>query len=1041
LSDETNTKFPTELAVKTFVNASAAAGSEALSEEIDRATAAEMQLAEDLEAETIRANAAELENTLAIATINTLETGKVYLGNAGNEATEVAITGDVTLDNSGVSTIGEDKVVTNMIADANVTDAKLDKENIPLSGFGAAGADVALGENKLTGVADPTLAQDAATKNYVDTGLLEINSLQTDRVYVGNSENIAAEIPTTGTGDVVRANSATLNGTVTANTLNANNVSATALSGNTVSGTSVSALNLTSSNNTFGQVTVSGALGVTGPTTLGSLEITGAATLISVTVTNNATIGGTLGVDGVIVQSLTPSLPVFTDGSNGLVSNPITGTGSVVLSDSPTLTGIPIAPTAAIGTNSSQIATTAYVDAGLSTINSLESGSVYLGNIENQAAEVTLSGDITLSNTGVSTIGESRVVSTMIADETIMTADIHNDAVTTAKIADDNVTTVKILDANVTTEKIADANVTDAKLDKANIPLSGFGSAVADVSLGEYKLTAVADPTQGQDAATKNYVDGKVSDLTTGSESIQTELDATQTGAGLGTDGSYTANTESNFLKTANSLQDADEKLDAQVNTNATDISTKAPLASPTFTGTPTAPTALEGSSSTQIATTAFVHAGLLAINTLDEGKVYLGNSEGEAAEVSITGDVTLNSTGLSSIGESKVTSNMIADETIMTADLHDDVVTTAKIADANVTTEKILDGTIINADVSTTAAIEGTKITPDFGDQNLSTTGTIKTGAITLPNTDGTTGQVLTTDGAGLATWLTPSIASSDNFVDLTSNQFITGNKTFRRRILFENESWGNKATMTIGFPRSGYNLSGLAIGINALDKHQYGVNAIAIGNEALFNDLRGSDNIGIGFRALYNLKDVNNEWGNSNVAIGKNAGNNLVEGDNNTLLGSESNTSTSTISNASAIGYQAVVSSSNSIQLGNAAITDVKTSGTLTAGEVTYPKTHGTTGQVLSTTGTGSLTWVTTSSAPSVMEVADEFTATASQTSFTLAQTPSVNSKVKMYVNGIRISNTAYSVVGTALTYNPANNGSYTLAAGDRIQMDFYY
>jgi hypothetical protein len=37
-----------------------------------------------------------------------------------------------------------------------------------LSGFAAA-ANVALGSFQLTGVAEPTLAQDAATKNYVDT--------------------------------------------------------------------------------------------------------------------------------------------------------------------------------------------------------------------------------------------------------------------------------------------------------------------------------------------------------------------------------------------------------------------------------------------------------------------------------------------------------------------------------------------------------------------------------------------------------------------------------------------------------------------------------------------------------------------------------------------------------------------------------------------------------------------------------------------------------------------------------------------------------
>jgi hypothetical protein len=40
-----------------------------------------------------------------------------------------------------------------------------------------------------------------------------------------------------------------------------------------------------------------------------------------------------------IVSSLTDSVAVFSDGSKGLVSNAITGTGDVVMSASPTLTG------------------------------------------------------------------------------------------------------------------------------------------------------------------------------------------------------------------------------------------------------------------------------------------------------------------------------------------------------------------------------------------------------------------------------------------------------------------------------------------------------------------------------------------------------------------------------------------------------------------------------------------------------------------------------------------------------------------------------
>lgn len=74
-------------------------------------------------------------------------------------------------------------------------------------------------------------------------------------------------------------------------------------------------------------------------------------------------------------------------------------------------------------------------------------------------------------------------------------------------------------------------------------------------------------------------------------------------------------------------------------------------------------------------------------------------------------------------------------------------------------------------------------------------------------------------------------------------------------------------------------------------------------------------------------------------------------------------------------------------------------------------------------------------------VREVSDEFLATAGQTSFTLSQTKSNNSVVKMYVNGIRISNTAYSLTGTTLAYNPANNGANILSANDRIQIDYYY
>ena len=44
-------------------------------------------------------------------------------------------------------------------------------------------------------------------------------------------------------------------------------------------------------------------------------------------------------------------------------------------------------------------------------------------------------------------------------------------------------------------------------------------------------------------------------------------------------------------------------------------------------------------------------------------------------------------------------------------------------------------------------------------------------------------------------------------------------------------------------------------------------------------------------------------------------------------------------------------------------------------------------------------------------------------------------------MYINGTRISKTAYSVSGTTVTYDPTKNNGYTLIVGDRIQFDYIY
>jgi microcystin-dependent protein len=61
----------------------------------------------------------------------------------------------------------------------------------------------------------------------------------------------------------------------------------------------------------------------------------------------------------------------------------VTGSGSIVLATSPsmaspTFTGTPIAPTATVGTNTTQIATTAFVQTGLGTVNSVIAGTIQM---------------------------------------------------------------------------------------------------------------------------------------------------------------------------------------------------------------------------------------------------------------------------------------------------------------------------------------------------------------------------------------------------------------------------------------------------------------------------------------------------------------------------------------------------------------------------------------------------------------------------------------------------------------------------------------
>ena len=105
-----------------------------------------------------------------------------------------------------------------------------------------------------------------------------------------------------------------------------------------------------------------------------------------------------------LATGVTGTLAVANGGTGTTTS---TGTGSTVLSASPTLTGTPLAPTAALNTNTTQIATTAFVQTQIGAISSgvtSVTASAPLASSGGATPNITLSGALPIANGGTGNI-------------------------------------------------------------------------------------------------------------------------------------------------------------------------------------------------------------------------------------------------------------------------------------------------------------------------------------------------------------------------------------------------------------------------------------------------------------------------------------------------------------------------------------------------------------------------------------------------------------------------------------------------------------
>jgi hypothetical protein len=208
-------------------------------------------------------------------------------------------------------------------------------------------------------------------------------------------------------------------------------------------------------------------------------------------------------------------------------------------------------------------------------------------------------------------------------------------------------------------------------------------------------------------------------------------------------------------------------------------------------------------------------------------------------------------------------------------------------------------------------------------------------TGNVSLPTSTAANAGVVQIGGATALSYN----AASSNFYAGAAGNFNVGP--------LSNTGIGSGALANL----AGVNSENTAVGLSAMGNASSGAQNVAVGNNAMaFGSNVGSQNVAIGKFALTS-NGSGSPGGNSNVAVGFQAGNAAVIGGNNTYLGFNAGVTTiftgnnntfvgstagslnAALTNATALGAGATVTTSNTIQLGNGVVTLVNTSGSITS------------------------------------------------------------------------------------------------------------
>jgi hypothetical protein len=323
---------------------------------------------------------------------------------------------------------------------------------------------------------------------------------------------------------------------------------------------------------------------------------------------------------------------------------------------------------------------------GDSYILNLVGGATLVKSVESTQLEVSGAGKLSVKSNvfdayGAASAAESAAISAAASDATTKANAAQSAAATDATTKANSAVSTAAADATTkanNARSAAEATAASDATTKANAAQSAAASD-ATTKANAAQTAAASDATTKANAAVTSangYTDTAIATEVTNRNSaitsaINTEVSNRNTAIATAVDSLVDGAPA--LLNTLNELAAAIND-DANYSTTLTTaLGGKAPLESPTFTGTVTLPN-----------------------NTITQ---------------SMMSD---DSVGTNEIGGSAVTTAKIADSAVSTAKIANGAVTSAKIEDSAITSGKIANGTIVNEDISSSAAIALSKLATD---------------------------------------------------------------------------------------------------------------------------------------------------------------------------------------------------------------------------------------------------------------------------------------------------------------------------------------